>query len=89
MRSPDWLARVKFLGTGNEMIKNIFLLILLREGIDATLFGGEMYTASLGITFFWPYFSIPLMCGIMSIHLINILIRDVKIIFGGTFSEVK
>ena len=86
-RLPEKLTRIMALIF--NIVICIFLLILLREGIDATIFGGEMYTASLGITFFWPYFSIPLMCGIMLIHLINILIRDVKIIFAGDFSESK
>lgn len=54
----------------------LFLILLLKTGFDSALFGKEMYTASLGIKYFFPYLSIPVMCGLMLIHQLNIIIRD-------------
>ena len=65
----------------------LFLIVLLKEGFAAALLGKEMYTASLDISYFLPYFSIPLMCGIMLIHLVNIIIRDVIIFWGNKTRE--
>ena len=56
----------------------IFVVILFFEGLNAAIFGLEMFTASLGISFFLPYLSIPVMCAFMFIHIINIIIRDIQ-----------
>ncbi|MDY6968228.1 MAG: TRAP transporter small permease [Spirochaetota bacterium] len=56
----------------------LFVIILFIEGLKAAIFGLEMYTASLGISFFIPYLSIPVMCAFMILHLINFIIRDIQ-----------
>jgi len=53
-------------------------MIMIKEGWLQALAGLKARTVSLGVTWFWPYLSIPIGFSLMSLELTILVLKDLK-----------
>lgn len=73
-----WPAKVIFYrDTAYRLLLLVLLVVLFKEGLIQAIAERRQTTTALGISWFWPYLSIPVGTGLMLFQMIFLMIHDV------------
>lgn len=73
-----WPTKVIFYrDTVYRILLLVLLAVLFKEGLSQAIAEKHQTTTAMGISWFWPYLSIPVGTGLMLYQMIFLMIRDI------------